>query len=73
MQSSCQLYWNVVYRILRYLKEGPGKRSYYRPSPYLDIVEYSYADLVGDPIGHRSTTGYCTFIRANLVTWRSKK
>ena len=30
------------------------------------------ADWAGDPIDRYSTTGYCTFVRGNLVTWRSK-
>jgi len=29
--------------------------------------------LAGDPIDHRSTTGYYTFVGANLVTWRCKE
>ncbi|XP_013628062.1 PREDICTED: uncharacterized mitochondrial protein AtMg00810-like [Brassica oleracea var. oleracea] len=30
-------------------------------------------DWVGDRVDRRSTTRYCTFIRGNLVTWKSKK
>uniref|UniRef100_A0A2N9ERL8 Integrase catalytic domain-containing protein n=1 Tax=Fagus sylvatica TaxID=28930 RepID=A0A2N9ERL8_FAGSY len=31
------------------------------------------ADWAGSPSDRKSTTGYCTFIGGNLVTWRSKK
>ena len=34
---------------------------------------YCDADLAGDRVDRRSTTGYCTFIGGNLVTWKSKK
>jgi len=53
---------------LHYHKWAPGKELYYRPSSYLDIVGYSDADWVGDPIDCRSTTSYCTFIGGNLMT-----
>jgi len=53
-----------------YLKETlDNKRLYYCPSSHLDIVGYWDADWVGDPIDRHSTTGYCTFVRDNLVTW----
>jgi len=41
---------------------------YYRPSSHLDIVGYFDADWASDPIDHRSTTGYCTFVGDNLIT-----
>ena len=31
------------------------------------------ADYVGSIVDKRSTTGYCTFLGGNLITWRSKK
>ena len=46
---------------------------YYRPYSHLDIMGYSNADQVDDSIDYCSTTGYCTFIEGNLVTWRCKK
>jgi len=41
---------------------------YYRPFSHLDIVQYSDVDWANDPIDHRSTTSYCTFVEGNLVT-----
>ena len=38
-----------------------------------EIVGYCDADWAGDRVDRRSTTGYCTFIGGNLVTWKSKK
>ena len=34
---------------------------------------YTDADFAGFPLDRRSTIGYCTFLRGNLVSWRSKK
>ena len=34
---------------------------------------YCDANWAGDRVDMRSTTGYCTFIGGNLVTWKSKK
>ena len=35
--------------------------------PYTDV------DWAGSITNRRSTSGYCTFVWGNLVTWRSKK
>ena len=34
---------------------------------------YTNADFAGSSLDRRSTTGYCTFLGGNLVSWRSKK
>ncbi|KAJ4819483.1 Copia protein [Rhynchospora pubera] len=39
---------------------------------HVKITAYSDADWAGSS-DRRSTTGYCTFVGGNLVTWRSKK
>ena len=38
-----------------------------------EVVGYCDADWAGDRADRRSTTGYCTFIGGNMVTWNSKK
>ena len=64
---------NAVIRILKYLKNAPGRGLFYRSSGHLSIEGYIDADWVGSPSNRKSTIGYCTFIGGNLVTWRSKK
>jgi hypothetical protein len=39
---------------------------------HVNIMAYSDADWAGSN-DRKSTTGHCTFIGGNLVTWRSKK
>ncbi|KAG8471344.1 hypothetical protein CXB51_036384 [Gossypium anomalum] len=44
--------------------------SYTRPDIAYVVGVVNYA---GSMVDRRSTSGYCTFLRGNLVTWRSKK
>ena len=39
----------------------------------LALEAYTDANYAGSIVRRRSTTGYCTFLRGNLVTWKSKK
>lgn len=34
---------------------------------------YCDADWVGNAIDCKSTTGYCTFVGENMVTWKTEK
>ena len=63
----------AIYRILRYLKLTPGKGLYFEKSTNKSIKIYNDADWAGSVVDRRSTSGYCTYVWGNLVTWRSKK
>ncbi|XP_059638936.1 uncharacterized mitochondrial protein AtMg00810-like [Cornus florida] len=63
----------AVVCIIKYLKGAPRRGLLYRSSGHLRIEGYTDADWVDSPSDRWSTTGYCTFIGGNLVTWRSKK
>ena len=39
----------------------------------LQVEGFTDADWAGSLDDRRSTSGYCTYIGGNLVTWRSKK
>jgi hypothetical protein len=64
---------DAVMRIIRYLKGCPGKGLLYTPHGNLKVECYTDADWAGSVDDRRSTSGYCTFVGGNLVTWRSKK
>ena len=66
-------HFEAMCRILRYLKGAPGRGLLYRSSSTLSITGFSDADWAGSRSDRRSTSGYCTFVGGNLVTWRSKK
>ncbi|KAL0713300.1 hypothetical protein Bca4012_020278 [Brassica carinata] len=73
MQAPKIHHWNMVKRIMRYLRETPGQGVWMACNGSTEIVGYCDADWAGDRVDRRSTTGYCTFIGGNLVTWKSKK
>ena len=73
MHSPYEKHLEAVYRILRYLKGTPGKGLLFKKNEKRGIEVYTDADWVGSITDRRSTSGYCTFLWGNLVTWRSKK
>ncbi|KAM7491063.1 hypothetical protein LguiA_033984 [Lonicera macranthoides] len=73
MHSPCEEHLEAVYRILRYLKGSPRKGLFFRKNDKRGIEVYTDADWAGSITDRRSTSGYCTFLWSNLVTWRSKK
>ncbi|KAL0641383.1 hypothetical protein Bca4012_103791 [Brassica carinata] len=73
MQAPKVHHWNMVDRILRYLSGTPGQGLWMGCNGSTEVVGYCDADWAGDRVDRRSTTGYCTFIGGNLVTWKSKK
>ncbi|KAG7599419.1 Integrase catalytic core [Arabidopsis suecica] len=73
MQTPTVYHWSMVERILRYLKGSSGQGIWMGKNSNTEIVGYCDADYAGDRLDRRSTTGYCTFIGGNLVTWKTKK
>ena len=73
MHSPGQDHFDAAYRIFRYLKGTPGRGLMFRKQDSLQIEVYTDADWAGSTTNRRSTSGYCTFVGGNLVTWRSKK
>ncbi|XP_047251581.1 uncharacterized mitochondrial protein AtMg00240-like [Capsicum annuum] len=62
LQAPCKDHWDVVIRILRYIKKAPGQGLLYEDKGHTDIVGYSDADWAGSPSDKRSTSGYCVMI-----------
>ena len=59
--------------MLHYLKANPGKGILFKKNNTFALEAYTDTDYAGFLVDRRSTTGYCTFLGGNLVTWRSKK
>ncbi|PKU87548.1 Retrovirus-related Pol polyprotein from transposon TNT 1-94 [Dendrobium catenatum] len=62
----------LLKRLLRYIK---GTISVGLPitKSNLQLRTFSDADWAGDPITRKSTTGFCTFLGDNLISWTVKK
>ncbi|RVW73726.1 Retrovirus-related Pol polyprotein from transposon RE2 [Vitis vinifera] len=73
LQSPCDSHWDVVIRILRYIKSTPGQGVLYENRGHTQVVGYTDANWAGSPTDRRSTSGYCVFIGGNLISWKSKK
>ncbi|RDX97280.1 putative mitochondrial protein, partial [Mucuna pruriens] len=63
----------ATYRILQYLKGTPRRGVLYKRNENTILEAYTDSDYAGSVIDRRSTSGYCTFLGGNLVTWRSTK
>ena len=63
----------VVYHILRYLKNDPSKGLMVKKTPKRSLEIYTDAGWTGSPVVQRSTLGYCSYVWGNLVTLCSKK
>ncbi|WJZ84163.1 hypothetical protein VitviT2T_003782 [Vitis vinifera] len=73
MNNPTENHMTVVIRILRYLKMTPGNGLFFQRTTKKEIEIFSNADWAGSLTDRRSTSGYCSFVWGNLVTWRSKK
>ena len=63
----------VVYRILRYLKNYPSKRLIFKKTLHRFIEIYTDVDWASSPVDRRLTSRYCSYKWGNFVTWHNKK
>ena len=73
MHCPREVHLQATYRILHYLKGTPGRGILYKRNGNTILEAYTDADYAGSITDRRSTSGYCTFLGGNLVTWKSKK
>ena len=74
MHNPGEQHMNAVMRILRYLKNAPGKGILFTKNvDHQSLEVYTNVDWAGGVDDRRSTSGYFTFVGGNLVTWKSKK
>ena len=57
LQSPCDSHWDVVVRILRYIKGTPGHGMLYENRGHIQIVGYSHANWAGSPTDRRLHQG----------------
>ncbi|EOY04695.1 Cysteine-rich RLK (RECEPTOR-like protein kinase) 8, putative [Theobroma cacao] len=73
MHSPSEEHLEAVNRILQYVKPTPGKGLFFKKNELRSVEAFTDADWASSVEDRRSTSGYCTKVWGNLVTWRSKK
>jgi len=73
MHNPSEVYMETTLRVLGYLKFSPGIGILFSKNDHLNIIGYTDVDWAENLIDRKSTLGYFTFGRGNLVTWKSKK
>ena len=68
MHAPRQQHFDVVYRILRYLKRSPGRGLLFKGCGHLQVEAFTNANWVGSVVDKRSTSSYYTFVGGNFVT-----
>lgn len=73
MQAPTDNHFTMVRKILRYVKETTHFELHIQALSTLDLYAFSDADWAGCPLTRRSTTGFCTYLGSNLISWCAKK
>jgi hypothetical protein len=60
---------DIVYHILRYLKNASGKGLIFNKNGHINIESYCDFNWASCQNDRRSTSGYCMFVGGNLVSW----
>ncbi|XP_066334597.1 uncharacterized mitochondrial protein AtMg00810-like [Miscanthus floridulus] len=73
MHSPRTAQWNLVKRILWYLRGTINHGLVISASPSTDLKAYSDADWGGCADTRRLTSGYCVYLGDSLISWSSKR
>ncbi|KAL4591657.1 hypothetical protein LXL04_004627 [Taraxacum kok-saghyz] len=73
MHKPRKSYLDISLRLLRYLKNSPGKGVKFVKSESLKLEGFSDGDWAKCQVTRRSVSGYMVFFGNSLVSWRSKK
>lgn len=68
-----QMHWNMLKRILRYLKGSRNIGIEYKWSAQPQLTGYSDADYANDTETRRSTTGYCILYGQGPIAWKCQR
>lgn len=63
---------NAAYRVLKYLKQSPGKGLFFPAQTSLSLQAFSDSDCGNYP-DTRSISGFYVQLGEALISWRSKK
>ncbi|XP_022041812.1 uncharacterized mitochondrial protein AtMg00810-like [Helianthus annuus] len=73
MHKPCQSHLDIALRLLRYLKQSPGRGVMFRKTGSLDLSGFVDSDWAKCTKTRKSVTGFGVFLGGTLVSWKSKK
>ncbi|MED6175812.1 hypothetical protein PIB30_116826 [Stylosanthes scabra] len=63
----------IVKRILQFIQGTADQGIYFTKCTDFKLLAFSDANWASDLDDRRSTTGYCIYLRANLISWKCSK
>ncbi|CAH9109512.1 unnamed protein product [Cuscuta epithymum] len=73
LSSPTDIHMSAAHRILRYLKNSPGKGLFYPSISDFCIQGYTDSDWAACLDTRRSVSGYAFYLGNALISWKSKK
>jgi hypothetical protein len=73
LHKPTMIHYNAACRVIRYLKNSPGRGLFFSRHSDIHIHSFSDADWAGCVDTRRSTSGHCFFLGTSLISWKAKK
>ena len=73
MHKPYKYHLNIAFRVLRYLKNNPGKGINIQKNDMFDLKAFVDADWAKCRSTRKSVTGFLVYLGGSLISWRSKK
>jgi hypothetical protein len=73
LNKPTNVHYHAACRVIRYLKNSPGKGLFFPRQCDIQLLGFSDADWAGCIETRRSTSGYCFFLGNSLISWKAKK